>query len=333
MKISVLGTGSWGSALANVLADNGHQVQMWGKDQKEIEDIDKNHHNRKFFATELNHTIRASANIEVIKDSDILLLAVPSIALETVAKQVVPYIYKETIIVNVAKGFHPVSHERLSLFLTKAFASKPVKIVALIGPSHAEEVVLRLLTSVNAVSLDDQAAQVIQNVFSNGYFRVYRNSDMVGAEIGVALKNIMAIASGILEGIGQGDNAKAALMTRGLAEISRYGLYFGAKAKTFLGLDGVGDLIVTCTSHHSRNFMAGLAIGKADSACEFLAHNNKTVEGTYACKVVYEDAKKFGIEMPITNEVYAVLYENKKPSQAMQDLMARSLKAEFELDE
>ncbi|QRG86015.1 NAD(P)H-dependent glycerol-3-phosphate dehydrogenase [Bulleidia sp. zg-1006] len=328
MKIAILGTGAWGSGLAQVVADNGHDVQMWGKDVGEVDDIQNNHHNTKFFSAELNHNIHASTDLEVIRGSRVVLMAVPSIALEPVAKQVSPYLEDGVIVVNVAKGFHPENHERLSLVLQKAFHDKKTRIVSLIGPSHAEEVVLRLLTSVNAVSEDDEASRMIQEIFSNHYFRVYRNHDLIGAEIGVALKNVMAIASGILDGLGQGDNARAALMTRGLAEMSRYGIYFGGKPETFLGLDGVGDLIVTCTSHHSRNFMAGYEIGKDDSAKNFLANNQKTVEGMYACKIVYVEAKKHHIDMPITNEVYAILYEGKKPSQAMVDLMARELKAE-----
>ena len=201
-------------------------------------------------------------------------------------------------------------------------------VVSLIGPSHAEEVVKRLLTVVNAVSEDEESAEAIQKLFSNDYFRVYRNTDVIGAEIGVALKNVMAIASGILEGMGQGVNARAALMTRGLAEMERYGVAFGAKPETFLGLDGVGDLIVTCTSTLSRNFTAGYEIGKDGSAENFFKTNKRTVEGIFACKVVYEEAKKHNIDMPITNAVYGVLYEGKKPQDAIVSLMKRDLKSE-----
>jgi glycerol-3-phosphate dehydrogenase (NAD(P)+) len=201
-------------------------------------------------------------------------------------------------------------------------------VVSLIGPSHAEEVILRKLTVINAVSEDEEAAKIIQKLFSNDYFRVYRNTDVIGAEVGVAMKNVMAIASGILEGIGQGDNAKAALMTRGLAEMTRFGVRQGGREETFLGLDGVGDLIVTCTSRHSRNFMAGYQIGLDGGAEKFLKENKKTVEGILACKVVHEEALRQGIELPITAQVYAVLYENKKPAEALAGLMNRELKAE-----
>ncbi|MCR4950341.1 MAG: NAD(P)-dependent glycerol-3-phosphate dehydrogenase [Solobacterium sp.] len=329
MKIRVLGTGSWGTALAQVLADNGHDVLMWGINAGEIEDINVRHCNSRFFEGTISDRIRATAEIEDIRDADVVLAAVPVMALESVLQKAAGIVENKVIWINVAKGFHPVSHKRLSEVIAETVPEeKREAIVSLIGPSHAEEVIIRLLTTVNAVSENEEAAETVQKLFSNSYFRVYRNNDVIGAETGVALKNVMAIASGILEGIGQGDNARAALMTRGLAEITRYGVLKGGRKETFLGLDGVGDLIVTCTSRHSRNFMAGLAIGKANSAEEFMKTNKKTVEGIFACKAVYEDAKSIGIELPITEQVYAVLYEGKEPAKAVIDLMHRELKAE-----
>ena len=331
MRIRILGTGSWGSALAQVVADNGHDVMMWGIDAAEVNDIENNHHNSKYFEVEMNHDVHATQDISCVKDADVILIAVPVMALESVVEQIAPLLDHPVTFINVAKGFHPVTHERLSVVMERIIPSSMRKaIVSLIGPSHAEEVILRMLTSVNAVSDNEQQAQMIQELFSNSYFRVYRNTDVIGAEIGVALKNVMAIASGILEGVGQGDNARAALMTRGLAEMTRYGVAHGGKAETYLGLDGVGDLIVTCTSMHSRNFTAGLQIGKDGSAENFWKENKRTVEGVAACKVVYEQAKAEGIEMPIVNEVYAVLYEGKSPAEAISALMGRSLKSEME---
>ena len=331
MKIRILGTGSWGSALAQVVADNGHDVMMWGIDAAEVNDIENNHHNSKYFEVEMNHDVHATQDISCVKDADVILIAVPVMALESVVEQIAPLLDHSVTFINVAKGFHPVTHERLSVVMERIIPSSMRKaIVSLIGPSHAEEVILRMLTSVNAVSDNEQQAQMIQELFSNSYFRVYRNTDVIGAEIGVALKNVMAIASGILEGVGQGDNARAALMTSGLAEMTRYGVAHGGKAETYLGLDGVGDLIVTCTSMHSRNFTAGLQIGKDGSAENFWKENKRTVEGVAACKVVYEQAKAEGIEMPIVNEVYAVLYEGKSPAEAISALMGRSLKSEME---
>ena len=330
MKIRILGTGSWGSALAQVLADNGHDVMMWGIDASEVNDIENNHHNSRYFEVEMNHDVHATMDISCVTDADVILIAVPVMALESVVEKIAPLLDHPVIFINVAKGFHPVTHERLSVVMERIIpASMRKAIVSLIGPSHAEEVILRMLTSVNAVSDNEEEAQMIQELFSNSYFRVYRNTDVVGAEIGVALKNVMAIASGILEGVGQGDNARAALMTRGLAEMTRYGVAHGGRAETYLGLDGVGDLIVTCTSMHSRNFTAGLQIGKEGRAENFWTENRRTVEGVAACKVVYEQAKAEGIEMPIVNEVYAVLYEGKSPSEAISALMGRSLKSEM----
>lgn len=329
MKIRILGTGSWGTALAQVAADNGNDVIMWGINENQVNDIEVNHRNSAFFETEVSKDVHASTDMHVIEDADIVLAAVPTMALEEVLTKAAALIDHPVIIINVAKGFHPVTHERLSVVIEKIVpAEKRTAVVSLIGPSHAEEVILRQLTVINAVSTDEASAEKIQKIFSNDYFRVYRNTDVIGAETGVALKNVMAIASGILEGFGQGDNARAALMTRGLAEMTRYGLAQGGRPETFLGLDGVGDLIVTCTSQHSRNFMAGYQIGKDGTAEKFMKENTKTVEGIYACKVVHEEAIRQGIDMPITNEVYAVLYEGKNPVEAVKDLMGRSLKAE-----
>ena len=320
MKIGVLGSGSWGCALAQILVRNGHEVVLWGIDETEVNDINCNHMNSRYFKdVVLDHRLSATTDMSKIHGSEAILLAVPSMAIESVMSNAEKYCDEPFYVINVAKGFHPVTHERMSEVIKKAVSKDKLRdVVSVIG----------LLTCVNAVCENEDSAKVIQELFSNDVFRVYRNTDVIGAEIGVALKNVMAIASGVLTGLGQGDNARAALMTRGLAEIARYGTYFGGKAETYLGLDGVGDLIVTCTSYHSRNFSAGLEIGKADSAEEFLSKNKKTVEGIRCAKVVYEEAVKHGISMPITTEVYHVLYEGKKPSAAMSELMMRELKAE-----
>lgn len=330
MKISVLGSGSWGCALAQILVRNGHDVVVWGIDETEVNDINQNHQNSRYFKdVKLDERLKATTDMSLIAGSEALLLAVPSMAIDSVMENAEKYCTEPFYVINVAKGFHPVTHERMSEVIKKAVSKDKLKdVVSLIGPSHAEEVVIGLMTCVNAVCENDASAKVIQETFSNDAFRVYRNTDVIGAEIGVALKNVMAIASGILTGLGQGDNARAALMTRGLAEIARYGVAMGGKAETYLGLDGVGDLIVTCTSYHSRNFTAGLEIGKANSAEEFLKNNKRTVEGVRCAKVVYEEALKHGISMPITDQVYKVLFEGKKPSIALSELMSRELKAE-----
>ncbi len=332
MNVRIIGSGSWGTALAQVLSDNQHDVVIVGKSADEIHEINNSHTNERYFPNvSLNSTIKASLDYSLIKDADYILIAVPSNAIEYVINDLNERLEKPVVVINVAKGFHPVTHQRLSVFIKeKMDASKLVDVVSLIGPSHAEEVVLRLPTTVNAVCENEAISQSVQELFSNAYFRVYRSTDVIGSEIGVALKNIIAIGSGILAGLGYGDNARAALITRGLAEMMRYGLVFGARPETFLGLTGVGDLIVTCTSVHSRNFQAGLEIGKANSSKQFMQNNIKTVEGIFAAKIVYEEAQRLNIEMPITNEIYRVLYEDEVPIESLKKLMTRSLKAESE---
>lgn len=331
MRISVIGSGSWGTALAQVLADNHHDVMIWGRNPDEILDINENHRNHNYFGdTALNPSLKATADFETAALADIILLAVPTAAVEEVALRLNDTLNHPVIVINVAKGFHPVTHDLLSDVIEKSMSPDTLtSVVSLIGPSHAEEVVLRKLTTINSVSKDESAATLIQDLFSNQYFRVYRNLDTIGAQIGVAIKNVISLASGVAAGLDLGDNARAALITRGLAEIMRYGIVFGAKPETFLGLCGVGDLVVTCTSPHSRNFQAGYEIGKHNDASHFMATNTKTVEGIFATKAVYEVSVEKGIEMPITQQVYKVLYEGKIPSQAIKELMLRDLKSEF----
>ena len=329
MKAVILGTGSWGTALGQVLADNGADVMLYGINPAEIRDINENHRNSKFFDCPLHEGLRASDSQDIVSDADVIVAAVPVRAMESVLRTTSEKTEKAAVWINVSKGFHPVSHKRMSEVIREIIpAEKRKAVVSLIGPSHAEEVIQRLFTCVCAVSDDEEAAVLVQNLFSNRYFRVYRNTDVIGCETGVAVKNVMALASGILAGIGQGDNARAALMTRGLAEMTRFGTALGGREETFLGLDGVGDLIVTCTSHHSRNFTAGLAIGRDGGAERFLRENTRTVEGIAACRAVHEMAQKMNIEMPITEQVYRILYENASPFEAGEILMGRKLKAE-----
>ena len=333
MKIGFIGSGSWGTALAQVCCDNGHDALIWGKSLDEIVDISIYHQNERYFPKiRLHEKIRATHDIKELTDREILVLSVPADAIEPVCEMLNSVLNKPVIIVNVAKGFHPVSHKRLSVVIKETLKPHLFKdVVSLIGPSHAEEVIVRLLTSVNAVCENETFASIVQGSFSNNYFRVYRSTDVIGAEIGVGVKNIIAIASGILSGLGLGDNARAALMTRGLAEMSGFGVAMGGKPETYLGLTGVGDLIVTCTSHHSRNYQAGLQIGRANSAKPFWDSNTKTVEGVKAAKAIYQEAIKLNISMPITEQVYRVLYENVSPQEAVKTLMSRDLKPEFTL--
>lgn len=330
MKTVVIGSGSWGTGLAQALADKQEDVIIYGLDETEINDINEHHKNSKFFPdVDLNPQLRATMDIHVVKDADVVVLSVPSIAIESVCQQIAPIVEKKVIIINTSKGFHPKSNDRMSNVIRAAMpADKLSSVVSLIGPSHAEEVVIRMLTTICAVSQNEEDAKKIQHLFSNDYLRVYRGNDEVGSEIGVAVKNAIALASGMLAGLGYGDNTRAALITRGLAEMIRFGTALGGRPETFMGLTGMGDLIVTCTSVHSRNFQAGFEIGKAGSAQVFWDTNTKTVEGVRTAKIVHEIASEKGIDMPIVNEIYSVLYEEKSPVQSAKDLMLRDLKPE-----
>ncbi len=331
MKAVIIGSGSWGTGIAQVLADNGHDVHIWGIVEKEINDINQNHKNSTYFPNvDLNKNIVATLDLSIAKDSDIIVLSVPTIAIEQVCNQLNDILGEKTVIVNTSKGFHPKTNERMSDVIRHTIdASKLSSVVSLIGPSHAEEVVERLLTTVCAVSLKQEDAQYVQEHFSNAYLRIYTGSDEVGSETGVAIKNAIAVASGVLSGLGYGDNTRAALITRGLNEMIRYGTAMGGNLETFMGLTGIGDLIVTCTSVHSRNYQAGYEIGLANSAAGFWENNKKTVEGVRTSKVIYEIAKEKNIDMPIINEIYQVLYEGKEPRESANDLMLRDLKAEY----
>ena len=330
MKTVVIGSGSWGTGLGQVLCDNGREVIIYGNCKEQIDDIEQNHRNAMFFEdVQLNPDLHATMDVNVVKDADVVVLSVPTIAIESVCRQIDPLLKGKVIIVNTSKGFHPETNERMSQVIRRFISEEHLSsVVSLIGPSHAEEVVIRMLTTICAVSLRHEDAVVIQELFSNDYFRVYTGSDEIGSEVGVALKNAIAVASGVLSGLGYGDNTRAALMTRGLAEMIRFGTAMGGKPETFMGLTGIGDLIVTCSSRHSRNFQAGYEIGKANDAQAFWKYNKKTVEGVRTAKVVYELAQKMHIDMPITSEIYKVLYENKDPKQSARDLMLRDLKPE-----
>lgn len=332
MKIGIIGAGTWGTALGQVLDDNGHQVVLYTNDPKSATDINQNHKNSFYFGDKitLSPTIIATNSLEVAVDSsEVLVLSVPTAAMRDVLGKVKTLLKKPTIFVNTAKGFDTEKNIRMSELIREIIPFELISgVVSLIGPSHAEEVIVRDLTCVCSVSTNLAMAQKVAMLFSNSYFRVYTNNDEVGAEIGVALKNAIAIASGILEGLKYGDNARAALCCRGLNEIRRFGKYFGGEDQTYLGLTGIGDLVVTCYSFHSRNFTAGLKIGECDSAEEFLKTNTKTVEGIRTIKVVYELSKKYGIDMPIIEQLYSIIYDNKKPSSVISALMNRPIKQE-----
>jgi glycerol-3-phosphate dehydrogenase (NAD(P)+) len=332
VKIAILGTGAWATALGQVLADNGHRPFLWGINEMQVQDLNDHHQNTQYFGSDIkvHPLVQASSNLaEVLSGKKIILISVPSHVMRDVLIKIVPLLTEPVIIVNTTKGFDPSTNKRMSELIREVIPADKLKgVVSLIGPSHAEEVVIRHLTLITATSKKKSQAMKIAKLFSNKYFRVYFQKDEIGAEIGVAFKNAIAIASGIAEGLNLGDNARAALITRGLKEMVRFGTFFGGKEKTYLGLTGLGDLAVTCYSFHSRNFKAGLEIGKANSAEQFLATNKTTVEGVKAVKTVYELATANQISIPLVTSVYRVLYEGKRPSEMLDEMMSRPLTSE-----
>jgi glycerol-3-phosphate dehydrogenase (NAD(P)+) len=331
-KITILGAGSWGTALALVLADNGNQVTMYSKDAKVCDEINNRHTNSKYFDDVFilpNSIVATNELANAIDDTQLIVLSVPSSSVREMVKSLIPLLKNKTVIINTAKGFDPLTNNRLSETIRQLIPKKLLQgVVSLIGPSHAEEVINRQLTLVSAVSKYAPLAEKISELFSNEYFRVYVQTDEIGSEVGSALKNVIAIASGVVTGLKLGDNARAALVTRGLTELMRLGKVLGGKLKTHAGLTGLGDLIVTCYSKHSRNYQAGVIIGKDNSAESFLSNNQATVEGVAFAKIAHQLAKKFRLKLPIVEAVYSVLYEKKRPSELVKTLMNRPLKVE-----
>lgn len=332
-KVAVLGPGSWGTALSQVLAENGHQVTIWGNDPVQIQEIEHYHTNRHYLPDlKIPESIHATTDLKVaLEKVDAILFVVPTKAIRVVAKQVAEVIESKPVIIHASKGLEQETHERISEILENEIpVEKRGSIVVLSGPSHAEEVAVHDLTTITAASKDEKAAEYVQHLFMNEYFRIYTNDDVVGVELGAALKNIIALGTGALAGLGYGDNAKAAIMTRGLAEISRLGEALGANPLTFIGLSGVGDLIVTGTSKHSRNWRAGFQLGQGKSLQEVLDHMGMIVEGVATTKSAYELSQKLKVEMPITETIYHVLYDGADVKEATRALMARDGKQERE---
>lgn len=330
-KITFLGSGAWGTALAKIVASKEEtEVLLYGRNEAEINDINKNHRNEKFFPSiDLPKNIKATTDLEkACQDPDIFVLSLPSVAIESVLPKASKFLKAKPLMVNVTKGFNPKDGGGLYEMIEEIMGNSISGLVSLLGPSFASDVMNNDPTCIAAVGRSKKQCEEVQKLFSCSTFRVYTQEDIVGAETACGMKNIIAIASGILEGLGYKDNARASLITRGLAEITRVGLARGANEKTFLGLAGVGDLFLTCSSKSSRNFSFGFEVGKANSAKEALDNLNKTVEGIEADKIIYEQSKKDGIATPIVDAVYAVLFEGMKPSNVAKTLMERTLKAE-----
>ncbi len=332
-RVAVIGPGSWGTALSQVLNDNGHQVRIWGNIAEQINEINDEHTNKRYFKDiVLDEKIKAYHDLEeALKDADAVLFVVPTKVTRLVAKQVAQALDHKVKIMHASKGLEPNTHERISTILEEEIpAELRSEIVVVSGPSHAEETIVRDITLITAASKDLKAAKYVQELFSNHYFRLYTNTDVIGVETAGALKNIIAVGAGALHGLGYGDNAKAAIITRGLAEITRLGVKLGANPLTYSGLSGVGDLIVTGTSVHSRNWRAGNALGCGEKLADIEANMGMVIEGISTTKAAYELAQELDVYMPITQAIYKVIYQNCNIKEAIYEIMNNEFKAENE---
>lgn len=327
-KVTFLGGGSFGTALAVLLAEKDNCVNIYDRDMDVVNEINGKRTNEKYLKDlKIPQGVTAFNNIDdAIKDADYIILSVPSHVIRFICKQIKGKISSNIPVVSIAKGIEEGTDKRLSVVMEEELENP---IVVLSGPSHAEEVAMRIPTTVVTSSKNMRYAMDVQDLFMTNYFRVYTNDDLIGVEVGGAVKNIIALAAGVIDGLGYGDNTKAALITRGMKEITRIGMALGGRMETFYGLTGMGDLIVTCTSMHSRNRRAGLMIGKGSPVDEALKKVGMVVEGVSACKAFYELKEKMGISMPITDGLYKGLFEHKSPEVIINELMARDKKSEL----
>ena len=329
MKITVLGSGGWGTALALVLLENGHEVALWSYAEEENAVLRRDRENPMLKGVPLPEALILTTDMSVVKDCEVVILATPSFAVRGTAAKLKALVEPGSVLVTVSKGIEKDTSLRLSQVVEEETGGV-CPVVVLSGPSHAEEVGRHVPTAVVTASRDKAAAELIQDLFMNERFRVYASDDVVGVELGAALKNVIALCAGVCDGMGCGDNTKAALMTRGLTEMARLGVALGGRKETFAGLTGVGDLIVTCTSMHSRNRRAGILIGQGKSPEEAVKEIGAVVEGYYAAATAKALADKTGVEMPITEAAYQVLYHGKDARQVVMELMTRARKHEIE---
>lgn len=327
-KVSVLGAGSWGTALSLLLCKNGHEVTLWSALEDEVRMLcEKREHESKLPGVRLPEDMKITADLEdSLQDPDVAVLAVPSPFTRSTAHRMAPFVKKGQIIVNVAKGVEEHTLMTLSEIISEEIPQADVCVLS--GPSHAEEVGKGLPTTCVVSAEKRETAEYLQGIFMSPVFRVYTTPDILGVELGGALKNVIALAAGTADGLGYGDNTKAALITRGIAEISRLGTKMGARAETFYGLSGIGDLIVTCASVHSRNRKAGYLMGKGYTMQEAMDEVKMVVEGVYSARAAKSLAEKYQVEMPIIEEVNKVLFEGKPAADAVRDLMLRDKKVE-----
>lgn len=329
MKVAVIGDGGWGTALAMVLDRNGHEVTVWGPFPEYLEEIKTAGENKTYLpGVQVPSTLSWTSDHETaVKEVGLVVLVVPSRFYKAVVEAFKPLLPANALVVSATKGLDEKTHERMSA-VAEIILNRPVAVLS--GPSHAEEVARGVPCAVAIAASDHSVAEKIQQLFVNDTFRVYTLDDVVGVELGGALKNVIAVAAGIGDGMGYGDNSKAALMTRGIAEITRLGVALGAKPETFSGLSGIGDLMVTCMSKHSRNRGVGERLGKGESLEEIMSSMKMVAEGVWNCQAAKELADELGIPVPITEEVNAVVHHGKDPRQAVLDLMSRTPKPEKE---
>ncbi len=326
-RIGVIGSGTWGTAIAILLSHNGHEVTLWSAIPSEIEELEKTRRHPNLPEAEIPKEIQMTVDLkEAMEDKDLLVMAVPSVFVRETAKKMRPLCKDSQRIVDVAKGIEEKTLDTMSMILKEELPMAEVAVLS--GPSHAEEVSRGLPTTCVAGSHKKAVAEYIQSVFMSPVFRVYTSPDVLGIETGAALKNVVALAAGIADGLGYGDNTKAALITRGMAEIARLGVAMGGKYQTYAGLSGIGDLIVTCASMHSRNRRAGILIGKGYSMEEAMKEVHMVVEGVYSAKAALTLSKKYGVPMPIVEQVNEVLFDGKPAKDAVSDLMLRDKRIE-----
>ena len=329
MKITVLGSGGWGTALALLLVDNGNDVTLWSYSRERSELLERTRENPRLAGVALPEALKLSAELESVAESGIVVMAAPSFAVRDTARMAAPLLRKDAVVVSTAKGIEKDTALCMTQVIEEELGGKG-RVAALSGPSHAEEVGRRVPTGCVAASRDMTAAELVQDVFMNSRFRVYTNSDVLGVELGGALKNVLALCCGVSDGMGLGDNTKALLMTRGMTEMARLGVALGGKKETFAGLSGMGDLIVTCTSMHSRNRRCGILIGQGKSAQEAMKEVGAVVEGYYAALSAQQLAEKAGVEMPVCQCAYQVLYEGQPARDVVGNLMNRNKKREVD---
>lgn len=335
-KIAVLGAGSWGSVLANLLVGNNEEVMLWSRDSEQVVTMNRWHINPQYMKDfKYSPDLKATDDMEeAVRDAEYILMVIPTKGLREVAgnlNKILVKLDQKPLLIHATKGLEQETYKRPSQMLAEEIDEDHRQdIVILSGPSHAEDVAIQDMTAVTAACANLTAAERVQKLFSNNFFRVYTNDDVIGAEFGGALKNIIAIGAGALQGLGYKDNARAALITRGLAEIRRLGVAFGANPFTFIGLSGVGDLVVTATSKNSRNWRAGYQLGQGRQLEDVISNMGMVIEGIYTAKAAYELAQKRNVKMPITEALYRVLYEGEDIETAITNLMSRKATSEME---